>query len=250
MLTFVTAVGETTGSPASAPVETAVNVGGYSVPPPTQKPTPLQDMFSAAGTNQWAPGDVISYRVVFQNANGTTTAGPVSSSITAQQNPSQPTGWCRLINVSDIQASSDPTVTTTRLYRLRNGVSAGYQSLDDDTVFFSDGGLTAPGTIPTVNTATVPGTHYQTVPLTGLQIGPANVTARRLYRSSSGAAYKLVTTIANNTATSYFDVDGVGESGRGPADDEHGARELGPGGLRRGRIRRNGPQDLSLESES
>jgi hypothetical protein len=56
---------------------------------------------------------------------------------------------------------------------------------------------------PTSNTT---GTAIQRVPLSNIPIGPASVTARKLYRRFNGAGtFKLVTTIANNTGTTYND---------------------------------------------
>jgi hypothetical protein len=69
-------------------------------------------------------------------------------------------------------------------------------------------GETLPGTAS--NTITTTPTN-QVVPLSGIPIGPEGVTKRKVYRRFNGAGtYKLVTTITNNTATTFG--DGVANS--------------------------------------
>jgi hypothetical protein len=64
------------------------------------------------------------------------------------------------------------------------------------------------------NTATA-STTTNKVPLTNVPIGPAGVTRRYLYRSN-GAGYRLVTTITNNTATTYTDTTATASLGAAP----------------------------------
>ena len=202
-VTFVTVPGETTLEVAGAPVTTSIE--GHYVTPPTTKCTTILSQ-GADATNQYAPGQSVTYYIVFRNAAGTTSRSPVSTAITAVQHPNHPAGWCKKILLSDIAVSSDPSVTHTRIYRYENGVSAGYADFPPNTLLVTDDivGL-SPGAAPTINTAFAPGTAYQTVPLTQIPIGPAAVTARKLYRFTGGLSWKLVTTIANNTATTYTD---------------------------------------------
>jgi len=57
--------------------------------------------------------------------------------------------------------------------------------------------------MPTSNTT---GTAVQKIPVSNIPIGPASVTARNLYRRFNGAGpFKLVTTINNNSGTTYTD---------------------------------------------
>ena len=202
-VTFVTAIGETVSSPGSAPVTT---LGAHTVPAPTV--TPSNVAVSGTYTKGWNIGDVLTYRVTFVTATGETTAGPFSPGVagaaTAGEDPAVYLKACRV----GLQVSTDPAVTGRRLYRYKNGALVGYQSIANNTLTWIDdySNVVAPGVAPpATNTAVVPGTNYQTVPLSGIPIGPANVTGRRLYRSSGGAPYKLLTTIANNTATTYSD---------------------------------------------
>ena len=85
--------------------------------------------------------------------------------------------------------------TFKRVVTIGNNTTTSYT----DTVPNSSLGPDA----PTSNTT---GTATQKVPVHNIPLGPAGVTGRRLYRRFNGAGtFKLVTTIANNTATSYTD---------------------------------------------
>src|SRR3989344_2956385 len=49
-------------------------------------------------------------------------------------------------------------------------------------------------------------TTNDVVPLTGIAVGPDGTTARKVYRTAAdGSAFKLLTTISNNTATTFTD---------------------------------------------
>jgi hypothetical protein len=66
----------------------------------------------------------------------------------------------------------------------------------DNPAFHVLGGVTPPVSNPT----------YQTANLTGIAVGPTGVTARKVYRTAAGSSQlKLLTTLANNTATTYTD---------------------------------------------
>jgi hypothetical protein len=111
--------------------------------------------------------------------------------------------------ISGIQTGPAGT-TARRLYRGRgSGNPAHYMFLatinnNTATTYTDtkpDSALGAAG--PTSNTS---GSAVQQIPITAIPIGPAGVTARRLYRRFNGAgAFYLVTTIANNTGTTFTD---------------------------------------------
>lgn len=123
-----------------------------------------------------------------------------------------------------IPVSPDTNVAKRRVYRTSVGGSV-YKKVADvanntattyvDTL--ADGSLGA--TEPTVSTAI-----FQQASLSSIPIGPATVTSRKIYRPvASGSTYKLVTTIANNTATTY--ADNVADSSLGataPVTDTSG----------------------------
>ena len=105
-----------------------------------------------------------------------------------------------------IPTSGDPRAIGRKIYRSDNG--AVYRLLTTiantaATQYIDSTASVASGAEPPT-TDTSGGASYQTVPLTGIAIGPANVTARRIYRSQGGD-YFLLATIANNTQTTYTD---------------------------------------------
>jgi hypothetical protein len=106
-----------------------------------------------------------------------------------------------------VPTSSDPRAVGRKVYRSDNG--AAYKLLttiaNNAPATYIDNTTSVAANAPAPVTDTAGGTSYLTVPLTGLAIGPANVTARRLYRWSGAGPYKLLTTIANNTQTTYSD---------------------------------------------
>jgi len=202
-VTFVTAAGETPSSPGSPPV-VIPGAGGVMAPPSTA-PSVAASPNTVHFATQWAIGDTVRVAIAYVNASGVTTIGPLSNSATivAADPVLFPTYAC-VIDVTGIPVSADPSVTGKRIYTQVNGVWIGYRAVansltvDDD---FAD--AASPGAPPATNTAAV--SNARTVALTGIASGPANVTARRIYRHSAGGPYKLVTTLANNTQTTYTD---------------------------------------------
>jgi hypothetical protein len=194
---FVTAIGETTPGPIGAPVTT----GGIAVGPPPAAPT--QNGGGASGglvagaTYQWA--------ISWVTAIGATTPGPVLTYTLSASEHNVP-----LFNLpgdtstASTIGSPPAAATSFNLYRtVANGsqlklvanLPLNQSAYIDQT---ADGSLGA--NAPTTNPNTA-----NTVPLTSIPIGAANVTSRKLYRRSGGAGLKLLTTIANNTATTYTD---------------------------------------------
>jgi len=230
-VTFVTASGETDSPAASGPV-TVAGAGGYYVPAPTAKlsaanESPDPDEFGYSH-QAWNVGDQITYRFAFVNAAGVTTLGPASNAVTGVAKTGQP-GYVRAIQLKNIQVSPDLSVTAKRIYRYRNGVNQGHWDLPNG--YETDGpeggtGLVG-GAPPSSNTAFVPGSAYQTVPLSGIAIGPAYVTARRLYRWN-GSVWRLLATIANNTQTTYTDAAATASlGGTLPASNTATANQVG-----------------------
>jgi hypothetical protein len=107
-----------------------------------------------------------------------------------------------------VPTSADGRAVGRKVYRSDNGATfrllttIGHNS--PASYIDTTASVAANAAAPTVDTSG--GTSYQTIPVAGIVTGPANVTARRLYRFSPGqSAYRLVDTIANNTATTYTD---------------------------------------------
>jgi hypothetical protein len=126
-----------------------------------------------------------------------------------------------VVPVSDIP-TGPPAVTARKLWRTKANeplVGAGPFKLlatlaDNTTTTYTD---TVPdaslgGPIPIAGTATV-----QQVALSAIATGNASVTARRLYRSAANTtALQLLTTIADNTTTTYTDAASDATLGAAP----------------------------------
>jgi hypothetical protein len=215
--TFVTAVGETTNGPGGAAAVTHSDTTGATaaITPPSH--AGISATLALGGA--LVPGTYY-YRVEFVTALGSTGWGDVAHFIGVNANgatavhlhflPIGPAGvTARRIYRTVVNSTLYTQASAFRLLgTLANNVDTEYLDTIADTGL---GGTT----IPTVNTTGSSGTttHYKTVPLTGIPIGPANVTARKLYRQSNGAGYKYLATIPNNTATTYTDTTPTGSLG-------------------------------------
>jgi len=112
-----------------------------------------------------------------------------------------------------IPSTSDPRGTGRKIYRSDAG--AAYRLLTTisnlSATEYVDGTASVAGQplAPTVDTSAGP--PLCVVPLTEIATGPPAVTARKLYRTAANyaptgpAAFRLLTTIANNTDTTYTD---------------------------------------------
>jgi len=115
-----------------------------------------------------------------------------------------------------IPISANPNVVSRKLYRtVANGstfklvatIANNTQTSYTDTT--ADGSLGA--TAPTSNTAVL-----SRVSVSSIAVGPTGTTSRKLYRTAvGGTVFKLVTTIADNTTTTY--TDSTADSGLGAA---------------------------------
>lgn len=242
--TFVNATGET---------EAGAAAGVSNVLPPS----PNFGSPSMVGTTggSLTAGQRYRYFITFVAANGYETE-------LAQANDFGILGVGKnAINLTNIPTSSDPRVTKRRIYRSQgtsptaaphaNGFG-GYRvhEINDnvttnwlDTI--SDVSAAAQPAFYIVGQGT-PGGPQGTIPghrneLTSIPIGPAGVTARKIYRQNAGVGdYKLITTISNNTATTHTDnlADG-GEGAIAPTSNTTGSAvqqipltgiPIGPGG--------------------
>jgi len=113
-----------------------------------------------------------------------------------------------------IPQSGDARAVGRKVYRSDNGAPYRFlASIGNNTAtsyIDTTASVAAQPVAPTSDTSG--GASYQTVPLTGIPIGPANVTARRIYRLVGGW-YNRVATIANNTATTYTDTTATASLG-------------------------------------
>jgi hypothetical protein len=204
-VTFVTSTGETTPSPTSTQVTTG------PTPIPISAPSTAPTLTEGAGSVPWGVGQHIQIAVTFVTATGETTVGPIGTLII--------TTSPEAVNVSNIPIG--PTGTTARkLYRIQvtgtttptgniyvatvsNNTSTTFANLQagvNEFLYDSHGQFG-----PTSNTATVNENH-NTVTVSSIPLGDATVTSRKLYRRfNSAGTFNLVTTLADNTTTSYID---------------------------------------------
>lgn len=178
---FVTAIGETLPSPISGAVTTVSESTAPSV------------FQNGVNTPRWAAGDSL-YFVVTQIVSGVETVVGATNIFTAIAGDAGGASQVELHNV--------PIVTGRRLYRNVNGTWVWADRGGGSTIVGSQTNFIGTAGAPP---NTDPFTTLQTVPLTGIPLGGANVTARKLYRRSGGMGLKLLATIANNTATTYTD---------------------------------------------
>jgi hypothetical protein len=264
--TFVTGTGETTPSAVS------VNVLTTAAFTPPIAPTVIQTFPGAGliGTYKWAVTFITALGETVPGAQLTATTGSVAAvQVSIQVGPSGVTGrnLYRTINggsqlklvanignntatayndgvVDGSLGANAPTldtsgraqvpitaiplggsgVTARKVYRRFNGTGTFKlvtTIADNTTTTYSDTTANASlgAAAPSSNTATA-----NQVALTGLSIGPAGVTARKVYRTVvDGAQLKLLTTLANNTTTVYADSTADGSLGANvPTSDTSG----------------------------
>jgi len=117
-----------------------------------------------------------------------------------------------------IPTSADGRATGRKIYRSDNGAAYKYLATvsNTSTTQHIDNTASVASNADAPVTDTSGGASYQTVPIAGIPIGPAVVTGRKLYRSPGGPGWKLITTIANNTQTTYTDTTPTASLGAGP----------------------------------
>jgi hypothetical protein len=207
-VSFVTAVGETTISPFSPAVETSSQTTGViaQTPPPNIALAGITAGINPAGAI--APG-IYYYRLEDVTAQGTTGSSgsfkgvSVSGGANAVQLQFIPAAGAGVTSRRLYRTTANPPDANTEAYRFLATLASTATTHLDLAADASLGGATIPMTNTTGSAGTT--THYKTVPLTGITIGPANVTARKIYRYTDGLGPKLLTTIANNTQTTYTD---------------------------------------------
>lgn len=129
--------------------------------------------------------------------------------------PSSSTAIYRSATVN-VVASADALVTNIRIYRTAAGGSTFKKVADIanttgayiDTLADASLGSTELGAATAL---------YLAADLTGIAVGPSGTTQRKVYRTAvNGSTYGLLTTIANNTATTYTDTTADGSLGAAP----------------------------------
>jgi hypothetical protein len=220
--TWQTAAGETRPSPA-----TSINVAG-AVATGTLLPVFVQQDSPPVDPNitgAWKPGDTVEWAYSYATrpngdlwVDGTSTPLSPSVSAIAQLSVYHMSGSAPGSNAKSFEIafpfSTNPAVRYIDVYYRVNGggwrrwlspvltndsTDYGYQAWKPSYTFYlpyNASAWTPPSVTPVVRTVTV----------SGIATGPANVTGRKVYRTAANqATLKLVTTLANNTATTYTD---------------------------------------------
>jgi len=147
-----------------------------------------------------------------------------------------------------VPLSGDPRTTGRKVYRADGAAAFRYlATINNNSATQYIDNIASVSTQPDAPvTDTTGGASYRTVPLSGIAIGPALVTARRIYRSEGGD-YRLVTTIANNTQTTYTDTAATASLGAllpqvntATANRVHVSVPLGPGPVTGRKLYRTG----------
>ncbi len=188
-VTFVNATGETTPSPVSNVVTISV-IASPSV-------APNYDFATGGGADN-LPTGLYSWYYTFVGQAGETLVSPSLPATTVSVTTS--------VHLKNIAAG--PTGTVARkIYRSTIGGSGAFYVgtiSDNTTTTFTDS--VADGSLgvaaPSSNTAVT----FGQVPLTGIPLGDATVTARKIYRASDApGTKKLLATISDNATTTFTD---------------------------------------------
>lgn len=152
---------------------------------------------------QW-PATETAFRTNFPSA--TATRDIINDGGLGADAPTTNAAIYRSANLTGIPVSSDANVVSRKLWRTAaNGstfklvktIANNTATTDTDNV--ADASLGA--TMPTTNTTT-----YSRAALSSIPIGPTGTTGRIVYRTAvNGSQLKLLTTLANNTTTTYAD---------------------------------------------
>jgi parallel beta-helix repeat protein len=149
---------------------------------------------NTGGTLSGAAGTTYYYKVSAMTIDGET---PLSSEVS--------------INGQSFTKLSSPGALTVGTPSAGGAVTIGTHSYK--VTFVTANGETTGGTVSSQVNVTTGGT--QTVPLTAIPTGPAGTTQRKIYRTVAGDTgnYLLLTTLADNSTTTYNDTTADGSLG-------------------------------------
>jgi hypothetical protein len=170
----------------------------------TTIPTGSAEVTSRKVYRTAAGGSQLKLLTTIANNTTTTFADTVTDASLGANVPTTNTATLNRIALTAIP-TGPAVVTSRKVYRTAAGgvqlklvttIANNSATTFTDTVV--DGSLGA--NAPTTNTAAM-----NQVPLTGIAVGDADVTSRKIYRRSGGAGLKLVGTIANNFTVTFLD---------------------------------------------
>jgi hypothetical protein len=232
VVTFTTAAGETTGSTSRVIGSTSTFDQGvrlHAVPVSNVSLVTSRKVYRTIACVDSGAANVAALHYLTTIANNTTTTLDDSASDASMSgNAAPPSSNTATYPANQVALSAiplGPTGTTSRtVYRTTVG-GATYKRLttiaDNSTTTYAD--ATADGslgaTVPSTNTAAM-----NQVNLSGIPIGSATVTSRKVYRTAAGGAqFKLLTTLADNTTTTYADATADASLGAdAPSSDTSG----------------------------
>jgi hypothetical protein len=196
-MTFATAQGETITGPAT---------NGTAVPQsPVADPVSSPGTANASTTNT-VTGGWLYYSYAYRTSGGETLQSPTVE-VMATLKPGAPNTYYNVAVTAP--ASPDPAVTSIVFYRaFVNGAQKRQWATSSNvqTTLTDDCTNTSGPLAPTGGNTTVSAGAKQTIPLTAIPTGPAGTTARKIYRTPvGGGVQRLLTTIANNSTTTYTD---------------------------------------------
>ena len=207
---WVTAAGQTMPSPSGAgatQAPTAAPTTALVASPPT-----------ASGAGYVEPGTydyVITYSV--GTSAGETDPGPISNAVTTT--PAN--------GVIPLTIPVSPAGTYKSIYRRKNGSGSFFRivtNMANSQTSYGDGTPNAyvGASAPTANT-----TGAGRLTVSGISVGPAAVTQRKLYRTvAGGTQLKLVATLADNTTTTFLDTQADASLGaNAPVADTSGLQQ-------------------------
>jgi hypothetical protein len=208
--TWTTAAGETRPSPLA-------RAAPSTLPTPTIAPTVgIHTMLvDPRLAYTWKPGDYVEWAYSYSGTNNYLQSGPIApvAGLTAVAGTGHYPGTAEGSNAWGFYVSFTPMPDLNApwivpWHRVNGGPWIAWNiSIENSSVnqwpqlyAYNPSTQAQPATPPIVAPA------FRTVNVSGLATGPASVTSRKLYRTAANqATLKLVTTIANNTATTYTD---------------------------------------------
>jgi len=205
-VTFVTGAGES----IPGPVRT---VSSYTMSAPSA-PTVI---VTADGTGGYVNAGSHDYVVTFLSSGGTETIASARTTVTVGSTDrvsleSLPLGDANCIGRRIYRtAANNPGGTLGKIFTINDNITRSF----DDTWTDADIGFAPPASTTAI---------FQKINLTGIPIGGASVTQRKVYRTvAGGSTLKLLTTLADNTTTTYPDTTADASLGAtAPASDTSG----------------------------
>lgn len=214
--TFVTGAGESLPSPVRS--HTTFTISSPSAPT-------VDQTVSVYGTLAYAAGDTVDRKLTYATSVSDFAHESNASGVTTVTAVAPPAGFPSTANGDKVSIvhSTDPNVRQVHLWRQVNG--GGYFRVYSQTNY--------PGLTETIVDSTFPSAiafpgstsnTYEQASVSGIAVGPTGTTQRKLYRTAAGdSQLKLLTTIANNTTTTYSDSAADGTLGANvPTSDTSG----------------------------